>query len=324
MSVETSAGPCPSCNAQTEPGDRFCRSCGTSLAHHGASVGAAPSEVHRAAPPSGGSTDGPRTGIGRQRWLVAGCIVAAALVVAAIAVLTLGGSSSHPSAARRQANVVRAFAALKARLYPPFQVAMEQRTRFFVAEAGFLGATRDATAKLHKYKSENQKVEEETKQINNANSGLEKACREPGSSVPCPNPTYPPSPTAPSVQSDVSTLHGAGSELATLNAQVLAVTPQPELKVFYAQLGAAINSLSTDAQYNANTLSEAVTEPSNGSTGYVDEKKASTLHAETGLPSVRLMNQQAVQLIHLLQLEISQYDVPGGTDANPADHSVAQ
>ena len=82
--------------------------------------------------------------------------------------------------------------------------------------------------------------------------------------------------------------------------------------------------MSTDAQYNANTLSEAVTEPSNGSTGSVDEKKASTLHAETGLPSVRLMNQQAVQLIHLLQLEIGQYDVPGGTDANPADHNVAQ
>jgi hypothetical protein len=36
------------------------------------------------------------------------------------------------------------------------------------------------------------------------------------------------------------------------------------------------------------------------------------------------MNQQAVQLIHLLQLEISQYDVPGGTIANPSDHSGAQ
>ena len=142
--------------------------------------------------------------------------------------------------------------------------------------------------------------------------------------MPCPNPTYPSSPTAPSVQSDVSALRGAVSELATLNARLLAVTPQPELKVFYAQLGAAISSLSTDAQYNANTLSEAATEPSNGNTGSVDEKKASTLHAETGLPSVRLMNQEAVQLMHLLRLEISQYDVPGGTDANPADHSVAQ
>jgi hypothetical protein len=93
--------------------------------------------------------------------------------------------------------------------------------------------------------------------------------------------------------------------------------------VFYAQLQAAISSLSTDAQYNANTLGEAVTEPTNGGTGFVDEKKVSTLHAENGLPSVRLMNQQAVQLIHLLQLEISQYDVPGGSDANPSDHSVA-
>jgi hypothetical protein len=36
------------------------------------------------------------------------------------------------------------------------------------------------------------------------------------------------------------------------------------------------------------------------------------------------MNREAVSLIHQLQLPISQYDVPGGTDANPIDHSDSQ
>jgi hypothetical protein len=280
--------------------------------------GSVPQQEAGAAEPNGSGR--------RNRWLAIGAIAALVVAVAVVAAVTLGGKSNSAAAKRAHAETVQrqAFVALKTRLYGPLQAAMGQRTKFFVAEASFLNATRDASAKLHKYKSENQKVEEEDKQINNANSGLEKACREPGSSLPCPNASYPSPPTAPSVQADVAALRNAASELSSLNAQVLAVTPQPELKVFYAQLGAAINSLSTDTQYNANTLSESVTEPTNGGNGFVEEKKASTLHSETGLPSVRLMNQQAVQMIHMLQLEIGQYDVPGGTDANPSDHSVAQ
>lgn len=129
---------------------------------------------------------------------------------------------------------------------------------------------------------------------------------------------------APNVQDDINGLHTAASDASSLNAQVLAATPQPELKVFYAQLQAAITALATDAQYNGTTLSEAVTVPENGGTGNVEEKKASTLRAETGLPSVRLMNAEALKLLRQLHLEISQYDVPGGNDANPSDHSDAQ
>jgi hypothetical protein len=249
-----------------------------------------------------------------------------AVAVAAIVVLTVGKSASRKPSPRvtRARTEEQAFAALKSRLYGPLTVAMGQRTKFFIAEASFLTATRDANAKIKKYQGEQKTVEAEVRQINNSNSGLESACRAPESSVPCPNPTYPESPTAPSVQGDISSLRHAAGELSSLKAEVIAASPQPELQPFYSQLQAAISALATDTEANANILSEGVTEPSNGSKGFIDEKKLSTIHAETGLPSVRLLNRDAVALIHTLRLEISQYDVPGGTDVNPVDHSVVQ
>jgi len=201
---------------------------------------------------------------------------------------------------------------------------MGQRTKFFTAEADYLTSMRDVNSKLSKYEGETRTVEQESKQIENANSALEAACQEPESTVRCPSPTYPTYPDAPNMQSDVASMRSAVSQLAGLNAEVLAVTPQPEIRVFYAQLEAAISSLSSDAEYNANTLVEATTEPKNGGIGTVEERKTATLHGDTGLPSVRLMNKQAVQLLHVLRQEISQYDVPGGTDVNPADHSIAE
>jgi hypothetical protein len=53
-------------------------------------------------------------------------------------------------------------------------------------------------------------------------------------------------------------------------------------------------------------------------------QKLATLQGETGLQSVRLINQQAVQVIQRLQLDIGEFDIPGGTDTDPSDHSVAQ
>jgi hypothetical protein len=326
---------CPSCGASTGAGDQFCRSCGMRLTDTAVPQGAAAETgVTGASAPATGSGDGPeqqRAHSSRNRALVAGGVAAVLLAVAAVLVLTLG--SSGPSAAQTHARALAAAehsaaaqqAALSARLAGPFPEAVGLRTSFFTAEREFSGAMTDANNKIHQYQAQTKTVEAETKQIENATSAQRNACGRPESFVPCPNPTYPTSPTAPDVQGDIGKLHASVSQLSALNARALAVTPQPELKVFYAQLLAAINSLSTDAQYNANTLTEAVTGPtSSGSTGYVTEPKIATLHGESGLPSVRLMNQQAVQVIHLLQLQISQYDVPGGTDADPSDHSVAQ
>jgi len=323
---------CPSCGATVGSGDQFCRSCGKRVGTtDGVGNNAGPTQVTGTGAPEGAPPQAPGDHSRRNRALVLGGILLALVAIAAVLVLTLGksGTSAGQRRARAQAAAQRTAAAqqaaLSAQLGGPFREAMGLRTRFYIAERSFLGAMADANNKLHQYQSATKTVEAETKQIENATSAQRNACGQPESLVPCPNPTYPTSPTAPEVQGDVSRLHSAVSQLAALNARALVVTPQPELKVFYAQLLAAINALSTDAQYNANTLTEGITEPTgNGSTGYVTEQKISTLHEETGLPSVRLMNRQAVQLIQLLRLEISQYDVPGGTDADPSDHSVAQ
>jgi hypothetical protein len=323
MTSEGTGGFCPACGAGVAEEDRFCRGCGRPLEDdpHDAATGTAPMDTN-AVPAQ--ETDGGRPSRSR-RLVIAGTLLIVAIVVVAIAVIALGKSSSKVSAEITRAHAAeRAYAALKSRLYGPFTVAMGQRTKFFIAEANFLNATRDANAKIKKYDGESKAVEAEDKQISNANSGLESACRAPESSVPCPNPTYPEPPTAPSVASDVATLHHAAAELSSLKAEVLSVSPQPELQGFYAQLQAAITSLATDAEANANILSEGVTEASGGSKGYIEEKKLSTIHPETGLPSVRLLNRDAVALINTLHLEIGQYDVPGGTDVNPADHSTAQ
>jgi hypothetical protein len=325
---------CPSCGSAVELEDSFCRSCGRAL---GASPSAtAPrheqdeADVPEAVASHQIAADQGSGRSRRNRWLVAGAIVILVVAIAAVAVVTLSKSQISPEASaaakQRRAEIAQrqAFVALKARLYGPFTAAMGQRTKFFIAEASFLDATRDANTKVKKYQAESQKVEAEDKQIQNANSGLESACREPYSSVPCPNPTYPEAPSAPAVKEDVANLHRAVTDLSSLNAEVLAGTPQPELRTFYAQMQAAITALTTDAQANANILSEGVTEPTNGSHGYLEEKKLATIHPENGLPSVKLMNHQAVALIRMLHLDITQYDVPGGTDVNPTDHSVAQ
>lgn len=302
---------CPSCGARVGGEDRFCRSCGHELDGNTETV-----------PDGGLSPQADVTPPGwRARWVVLAGMIVAIGAVAAVIFFTVGKPGSSTAHANRVKKEEAAFVALKARVYPAFTTAMGQRTKFFIAEAEFLQATRDANSKIKKYQAETQKVEAEDKQIQNANSGLENSCRQPESNVACPNPTYPEPPFAPSVSSDVGSLHHAVSSLSSLNAEVLAISPQSEVHEFYAQLQAAISSLSSDAQANANILSEGITEPTSGSHGYVEEKKLTTIHPENGLPSVKLMNRQAVTLIQMLHLDITQYDVPGGTDVNPSDHS---
>jgi hypothetical protein len=324
MSSQPSGDFCPSCGSRVSTTDKFCRACGRSLAddysQRPARGNGAPADE-----PTGPTSPAPDEAGRRARWIVPTAIVVILLVVGGVALLTVGKSNSKASKYASQAKAERvAYVALRNRLYAPFTVAIGQRAKFLISEASFLTATRDANAKIKKYQAESQKVEAEDKQIQNANSGLESACRQPESSVPCPSTEYPEPPSAPSLQGDVAGLRRAVSDLSSLNAEVLAVTAQSELRPFYAQLQAAITALTTDAQDNANILSEGITEPQNGSHGYVEEKKLATIHPENGLYSVKLMNQQAVALIHILRLDISQYDVPGGTDANPADHSFSQ
>lgn len=327
---------CPSCGAMAGSVDQFCRSCGARIQGIGSrSVEDATSDEPSSAPatPASAIGGGGRYSDRGKRVLAVGAIVVLAAGIAIAVVLTLGNSG--PSAAQRHQHVVAARrraasahqAALHARLFPAFQQAMQLRTSFFIAERDFLAAMGDAHLNLRQYESDMRSVASQTSQITAANSAQQNACNQAFSTVACPNPTYPTDPTAPDVGGDVGQLRAAVSRLADLSAQALAVTPQPELKVLYAQLESAINQLSTDAQYNADTLTQAVTEPviaNPGDLGSVDQQQIATLHPELALPAIRIMNGQAVGLVQLLQLDITQYDVPGGTDADPSDHSFAR
>lgn len=215
----------------------------------------------------------------------------------------------------------------RARLSAPLQELIGFRTTFFIGERSFIGAMGDANSKLRDYHRQSQSVADETKQINDANSSQQNACAQPGSVVACPNPTYPNPISAPDLTSDVGKLRSVVSRLSSLKASVLAVTPASDLREVYAQLSQAIDQLSTDANYNADTLTKGVVKPdpnSQGSVGSVDDAQVATLHKEQALPAVRLMNTATVTVINGLQLPLTNYDVPGGTDADPLDHSVAQ
>jgi len=251
--------------------------------------------------------------------------------VAAAVVIATTSSKSAPSKqalARTQLAASRArLAASRARLSAPLQQLIGFRTTFFIGERSFIGAMGDANSKLRDYHRQSQSVADETKQINDANSSQQNACAQPGSVVACPNPTYPNPISAPDLTSDVGKLRSVVSRLSSLKASVLAVTPASDLREVYAQLSQAIDQLSTDANYNADTLTKGVVKPdpnSQGSVGSVDDAQVATLHKEQALPAVRLMNTATVTVINGLQLPLTNYDVPGGTDADPLDHSVAQ
>jgi hypothetical protein len=211
---------------------------------------------------------------------------------------------------------------MRKRVIPQFQQVMRERTSFLVAERLFLSAMDDATTRVRRYQKQVAANAAESKRISEINQPGFDACSN--YNVPCPNPTYPTDPAAPDVSADVRKLRKAGRRLNSLHAQVLNATPEPQLKVLYTQFQAAIEALAADASANADTLTKAVTPPDANvgeSTGGVDASQIKTLHDESAIPAVRQMNQAAVRSIRLLKLVVRDYDVPGGIDADPDDHS---
>jgi hypothetical protein len=254
--------------------------------------------------------------------LAVGALCVAGLAIVLMLVFALGAFSSGPSATQRHQSAV---VALRARLLPAFQRAMQQRTQFFTDERRFLSAMGDANQKIRTYKERKQSVEAQDKQIEAAYSAQESACTAAFSTTPCPNPTYPKAPSAPEAHGDISRLRSAVNRLTDLKAEVLAVTPPAQMKIFYAQFESAIGTLLGNAQADADTLQQAITEPEQGteSTGTVEEQKLGTLQADQAVPAIMIMNREAVALIDQMGLQIGQYDVPGGTDIDPSDHSTA-
>jgi len=216
------------------------------------------------------------------------------------------------------------FIALKTHLMGPFTAGMHDRDAFFVAERAFLSAMEDANSQLRKYRSDLASVTAQNKQIDNANAPAQAACAN--STNPCPNPTYVTTPSAPDVTSDIHRLRAATSRLNDLHARVLDMAPPEQLKAFYSQLQAAIEALTQDASQNADILTTGVTAPNpstTNDTGNVDAAKIDTLRGDEALPAIRAMNQEALTAIGTLKLSLSDWDVRGGHDLDPADHSTS-
>ena len=298
---------CPKCGAPVGADDAFCRKCGASLVDAAADV----EETGRR---------GRFASLRRRNVLLA--ILGVALLIgvgSAVAAFTLaddGASASEEEEARH--------AALVARLQDPFQQIMQRRDTFFVSERGYLAAMRDAQRLVRKYLARSDAVDAEIRRIDNAAEPQRQLCIDYPDYYPCPEPDYPEYPTVPEVDSQVERLRAASRQMDQLRADLLTIDPPSELKILHAQLLAAIDALKADATHNADIFTEAV-----GSTGFegsggVDRVKIRTLRGETALPAIRQVNRAALAIITLLGLSASDYDVPGGRDLDPADHSSAK
>jgi hypothetical protein len=317
QATETRTTYCPSCGEVAGSADRFCRACG-----HGLDADIEPSApVGDPGGPEGhSSAEGPPRH--RGRWLAVAAIVIAALVAAAVVVITSGTFRSAKAGPTRAVLAAQRLQRSRTRLLPQLRASASQRTAFFVSERTFLSAMADAKDKVRRYQRQVAANAAESKRITEINQPAMDACStEP---VPCPDPTYPTDPPAPDVSGDVSRLRHASARLNSLHAQVLNVSPQPELKVIYTQFQTAIEDLASDATANADTLTKAVTPPDpNAETyGTVDASQIKTLHGESAIPAIRQMNDALVRELRQLRLAVGDYDVPGGSDADPSDHST--
>lgn len=303
---------CPQCGESANDADRFCRSCGHSLP--GASGDGMP-WAHPIASPDAGIPPDQRSPLVRP--LVLGTLLLLAVAIAGVlATGALHSGESKPAAPDPHRVLV-------SRLSQPFKEAMDQRASLFVAERDFRSAMSEARSKIRSYQRTVAANKRETKRISDANQPGFDLCQQ-FNNVPCPSPTYPTDPTVPDVTADVDHLRGVASHLTSLSSDVLAVSPQRELKLFYSQLQAAVTAITADATHNADTLTQAITPPESGgenSTGFMNNEQIKTLRREEALPAIRQMNRAAVRLIRLLGRPLANYDVPGGTDQDPSDHS---
>jgi hypothetical protein len=305
---------CPQCGKSTGATDRFCRHCGAPIAGEGPTTVQTP----RAAPSPPLVDPEPEAVEKRKRGPV--LLALSALLIAAVAagaVLLAGGvfNSSEETPAPPDP---RTYA--RARLQRPFNTEMEQRAAFFSAERGYREAMRDVNRTLSRYRSDLADYKEQNKRISEEFADEFDACRR-IAEVPCPSPEYPDPVKVPSFADPIKALRVASSQLQTLRTQVDSLSPPPRMRVLHTQLLSSIDGLRGAAEHNADVLSEAV-EPGEDGPGYVNEGKLKTMRSGGQLPAVRAMNREAVQLIRLMGLTLSDYDVPGGRDLDPKDAST--
>lgn len=303
---------CPTCGQQTNAGSAFCAACGTAM------PSATPTPGIDGGPLSSTTDTGRRIRLGSRTKMVAGAVVLLA-ALAGLGLIMGGFFSQKPSQAQL---AQRALQVKRARLQTPLADAMKLRDDLFTSERSYLSSMADANGLIAGYQKQTAKVQADNKQIDLANAPALANCRT-YAYITCPTVVYEQDPSAPDVTADVTKLQGAISAFNTLHARLLNIDPQPELKVLNAQMISSIESLTTDANQNAHVLAQAITPPADGGSGNVDANQIKTLSGNDALPSIVQMNHAAVGVIALLQLPIGNFDVVGGHDIDPSDHSTS-
>lgn len=298
---------CPRCGAAAQAGDVFCRRCGTRL-----DAEIAEDSLAAAAPLT-------RRSRRRSTLLALAALLLLALFAGAAAVVYwTSRADDEPTAAElalvRQEERER-------RLRPPFTRAMEGRDRLFLLERQYLAAMKDAQERISKYRKRLNDYNAEVKQIDNSVAAQRQACQQ-YYDVPCPDVTYPNYPEAPDVSTSTRTLRSAANRLNDFRADLVSLTPPGDLRVFYAQMGAAVESLRADANHNADVLTEATGVQSEGEGGGgLNFTEIAKLRGESALSAIKRLNREAIRLIKDLRLQLRSFDVRGGRDVDPGDHS---
>ena len=352
---------CPGCGEAVGQSHKFCRHCGESLAEPDAPDGATPdkaregknqkkgrdtgasdvkdggadvgskigdddearprlkigskADVGKKAEPGAAKPADPNDGAARapigervaeHKWLAAG-VGASLLVVVIVVGLLLTGAVAGGASDSEVAS---------------FRKGMLQRNQLLLAQAKYQSAMVTSRKTVQRYFTSSAAYDAEVKRIDIANQPLYDACQAAYSNISCPSPTYPDSPKAPSVSDEVSQLRKVSNATEALGAKIRSTDPPDSLKAFYSQLTSAVDKLQEDATYNADTLTKAVTPAKGEATGSVDKPAIATLKSQRVSPSIRALNAQAVEEIKRLGLQLSDFDVPGGTDSNPDDASA--
>ena len=304
---------CPQCGSGGTASDRFCRDCGTALAH-----GESPA-------PEAEGTAHPRN---RRRAIVAGGLLALAAAAAAGAVIVSGTIASNADdeqraekRAEKRAAQVRSEKA-RAVAAGDFNELMRDRDRFFTAERSYRAALADGNRKVRAYRKEQAAYLADNKRIQEEFADEFDACSR-YVDVECPDPTYPDAPEVPGISRETKRLRAAASDWEELRAQVVNASPPAELRTFHTQMLEAIDTLKANAEHNSDVFDEAVTEGEGGEegSGNVDQGKLKTLRQTSGLPAIREMNRAALETVKRLQLPLADYDLRGGRDLDPSDSS---
>lgn len=284
---------CPQCGQPTGAGDRFCRSCGQAL--HGDSNGDTQ--------PSGG---------GPARLLLTGIallLVAAAVAVGVLFATGVFDTGGEDEETRPSAAAVRAVSR-----------EMELRDAFYKAERAYAEAFAAAGAELKRYRRQDREFKATTKRIDEEFADEFDECFR-FAAVPCPEPDYPDPPRVPSFNAHTKKMRAASQSFEELRAELTAIQPRPVVVPLHAQLVSAVEAIKSEVDHNADVFDEAVDAPGEEMSAAIDSGKIKTLRRGTALPVIRQMNLAAIRAVRRIGRSLRAYDLPGGRDLDPDDHS---